>query len=249
MRKLTLDCSQISTKAGLHLRLNELLALPDYYGNNLDALADCLSELHQETCLTLEQPEALEQALGDYAERFFRLLEHCAAENPFFHVEMTTEVVAASAAPAMKLAEALQERADLNRSIQQLESRLAVNAVMQEGEAPAEDPGELLEQLDRSIDRLEELTAAINLRNCSTFHQGESLTQMIARRDALTLRLRILRQFANQASQLAHRSSHSEIRIVSAVNVKALQKELDNMSRELRLLDNTIQSINWSTDL
>lgn len=248
MRRLTLDCSQIESVAGLHLQLTELLDLPEYYGNNLDALADCLSEIHADTCLVLEDAEALERNLGDYAGRFFRMLEHCAGENVYFCVEMP-EKKSTPAARKMKLAEALQERADLNRSIQQLESRLAANAVMQEGEAPAEDPGELLEQLDRSIDRLEELTAAINLRNCSTFHQGESLTQMIARRDALTLRLRILRQFANQASQLAHRSSHSEIRIVSAVNVKALQKELDNMSRELRLLDNTIQSINWSTDL
>ena len=249
MKNVILDCSLAETTAGLHLQLSELLDLPEYYGGNLDALADCLSEIHQDTCLILEQPEALLEELGDYAERFFRLLEHCANENPFFHVEMTSEQPAVPTAPAMKLAEALQERADLNRSIQQLESRLAANAVMQEGEAPAEDPRELLEQLNRSIDRLEELTAAINTRNCSTFHQGESLTQMIARRDALTLRLRILRQFAAQASQIAHRSSHSEIRIVSTVNVKALQKELDNLSRELRLLDNTIQSINWSTDL
>ena len=33
------------------------------------------------------------------------------------------------------------------------------------------------------------------------------------------------------------------------IREETLQKELDNMSRELRLLDNTIQSINWSTDL
>ena len=72
---------------------------------------------------------------------------------------------------------------------------------------------------------------------------------MIARRDALTLRLRILRQFAGEASQTARRARNSEIRIVSAVNVKSLQKELDNMSRELRLLDNTIQALNWSTEL
>ena len=248
MRKLTLDCSQISTKIGLHLQLTELLDLPEYYGNNLDALADCLSEIHQDTCLVLEQPEALTETLGDYAERFFRLLEHCASENPFFHVEMTMEK-AAPAAPNMKLAEALQERADLNRSIQQLESRLSADAIMQEGEDPAEDPKELLEQLNRSIDRLEELTAAINLRNSITLHEGETLTRMIARRDALTLRLRILRQFAGQASTTAHRARGSEIRIISTVNVKALQKELDNLSRELRLLDNTIQSINWSTEL
>ena len=248
MRKLTLDCSQIGTKAGLHLQLTELLDLPEYYGNNLDALADCLSEIHQETCLVLEHPEALQESMGDYADRLFRLLEHCASENPFFHVEMPM-TAEPPAAPAMKLAEALQERADLNRSIQQLESRLSANAIAQEGEAPAEDPRDLLTQLDRSIDRLEELTAAINLANSRTVHQGETLTQMIARRDALTLRLRILREFANQASQTGRRARASEIKIVSTVNVKSLQKELDTLSRELRLLDNAIQSLNWSTNL
>ena len=37
----------------------------------------------------------------------------------------------------MKLAEALQERADLNRQIKQLKDRLRNNAVVQEGETPA----------------------------------------------------------------------------------------------------------------
>lgn len=40
----------------------------------------------------------------------------------------------------MKLAEALQERADLNRRIQQLQGRLNSNAVVQEGERPPESP-------------------------------------------------------------------------------------------------------------
>ena len=244
MRKLTLDCGLIDTAAGLHLQLSELLDLPEYYGNNLDALADCLGDIHQEVCLVLENAQALDKALGDYAQKFLRVLEHSSRENPCFSYE-----VHRNGGRGMKLAEALQERADLNRSIQQLESRLAANALVQEGESPAEDPRELLDQLDRSIDRLEELTAAINLRNCATVHEGESLTRMIARRDALTLRLRILRQFAGEASQTALRARNSEIRIVSAVNVKSLQKELDNMSRELRLLDNTIQALNWSTEL
>ena len=36
----------------------------------------------------------------------------------------------------MKLAEALQERADLNRQIEQLQARLYNNAVVQEGRNP-----------------------------------------------------------------------------------------------------------------
>ena len=47
----------------------------------------------------------------------------------------------------MKLAEALQERADLNRNIEQLKNRLSSNALVQEGEQPVECP-ENLKQKD-----------------------------------------------------------------------------------------------------
>ena len=57
----------------------------------------------------------------------------------------------------MKLAEALQERADLNRRIQQLQGRLNSNAVVQEGERPPENPQELLRELDGCIAQLEAL--------------------------------------------------------------------------------------------
>lgn len=149
----------------------------------------------------------------------------------------------------MKLAEALQERADLNRRIQQLENRLVNNALVQEGERPAEDPRELLDELDRNLDRLEELTSAINLCNCRTLCDGETLTAQIARRDMLTIRLRILRNLIQEASQSARRARNSEIRILSTVNVKQLQKEVDELSRDLRLLDNAIQATNWSAEL
>lgn len=68
----------------------------------------------------------------------------------------------------MKLAEALQERADLNSKINELRSRLSNNATVQEGEAPAENPAELLSQLDECAARLEELMARINATNCAT---------------------------------------------------------------------------------
>ncbi len=54
----------------------------------------------------------------------------------------------------MKLAEALQERADLNRAIEQLHSRLDSNSLVQEGETPAEDPNSLKRELDSSLERL-----------------------------------------------------------------------------------------------
>ena len=83
----------------------------------------------------------------------------------------------------MKLAEALQERADLNRKIEELRRRLNNCILVQEGEEPAEDPAALLEELDGAVARLETLMAQINLTNCRTKVQGMTLTEMIARKD------------------------------------------------------------------
>ena len=149
----------------------------------------------------------------------------------------------------MKLAEALQERADLNRRIQQLQQRLSNNAVVQEGESPAEDPQELLAELDGCVQNLEALITRINLTNCRTLEDRDSLTALLARRDALNLKLSAYRDLSYNASQLARRATHTEIKVLSAVSVPQVQKEADALARELRLLDNSIQAANWTTEL
>lgn len=149
----------------------------------------------------------------------------------------------------MKLAEALQERADLDRRIHQLQQRLANNAVVQEGEAPAEDPKELLAELDGCMDDLEQLIARINLTNCRTMLEGKNLTECLARRDVLKWKLSAYREMANIASQVGHRATRTEIKLLSTVDVKDLQKQADQMARELRLLDNAVQAANWTTEL
>ena len=149
----------------------------------------------------------------------------------------------------MKLAEALQERADLNSKINELRSRLSNNATVQEGEAPAENPAELLSQLDECAARLEELMARINATNCATVTERGTLTELIARRDCLTLRLSAYRNLVDEASCLAPRATRTEIKIVSAVDVKKLQKQADELAKELRLADNLIQQSNWLTEL
>lgn len=149
----------------------------------------------------------------------------------------------------MKLAEALQERADLNRRIEQLRYRLSNNVLVQEGEKPLEDPAALLEELESSFTRLEWLIARINLTNCAIKVEGRSLTELIARRDVLSLRAEAYRRLVEEASQNTHRATRTEIKILSAVDVPALQRQADNASRELRLLDNTLQATNWTADL
>ena len=149
----------------------------------------------------------------------------------------------------MKLAQALQERADLNARIRQLNGRLTNNALVQEGEKPAEDPAKLLKELNECVDRLEELIGRINLTNARTTVDGRSLTELIASKDALHTRIASYRSLLEQASRTAARATRSEIKILSTVNVSKLQKDVDEMSKELRTVENTIQESNWLTEL
>lgn len=150
----------------------------------------------------------------------------------------------------MSLAEALQTRAEMKTRIAQLHSRLNDNAKVQEGDSPAEDPLRLIELLGAECSAYEELIYRINMTNSSTFTEnGESLTSLLARRDALSLENSILRDFLQQASQRIDRYSKTEIRILSTVDVAALQKTLDVKAKELRQLDSTIQKLNWNTQL
>lgn len=149
----------------------------------------------------------------------------------------------------MKLAEALQERADLNKKIEQLKSRLEANATVQEGEKPAEDPNELLTELNSSIARLELLIAKINMVNCHTSANGKTLTELLAEKDCLSLNINTLQNLRNSASRLAQRATRSEIKILSTIDVKKLQSEIDKLSKRLRIVDNSIQEANWNTTI
>ncbi len=149
----------------------------------------------------------------------------------------------------MKLAEALQARADLNTRIAQLRARLNNNALVQDGEKTAEDPNALIRQLDACTEELKELIARINLTNSTVKTDGKTLTEWIAERDSLTLKLSVYRDLVNTASSAAYRARGTEIRIIPAVSVKDLQDKVDTMAKELRLTDNRIQAANWANDL
>lgn len=149
----------------------------------------------------------------------------------------------------MSLAEALQMRADIKTQIAQLHSRLNDNAKVQEGEAPAEDPLRLIELLGAECEAYETLIRRINLTNAATVLDGQTLTALLARRDALSLELSIFRDFLQQASQRIDRYSKTEIKILPTVDVTAMQKSVDAKSKELRQLDAAIQKLNWNTML
>ena len=53
--------------------------------------------------------------------------------------------------PIMKLAEALIERAEIQKENAQLLSRMTSNVIVQEGDAPIEQPQELIAEYEKNI--------------------------------------------------------------------------------------------------
>ncbi len=149
----------------------------------------------------------------------------------------------------MKLAEALQERADLNRSIDELRRRIGNALLVQEGEEPPENPKELLKELETALARLAYLMAAINLTNCRTKVNGMTLTELIARKDALRLKASAYKDMVFTAGQNTSHARGTEIRVQAVLKASDLQKMVDSAAKEARELDNLLQETNWKTKL
>ena len=88
---VSLDGAKVKNRRGLHKYLQRALALPDYYGKNLDALFDCLTDLHEDVELVVEHPEALEQTLGFYARSLNIVLRRASQENPHLKVTVLSD--------------------------------------------------------------------------------------------------------------------------------------------------------------
>jgi hypothetical protein len=150
----------------------------------------------------------------------------------------------------MLLAEALSQRADINTRLAELKQRALRNARHQEGEAPAEDPMELLAEFERLAGDLEVRVLQINVTNLATeVEPGVTMTAALARRDALRARHRMLVELADSAVQPRDRFTRTELRYESAVDVRALRQAADDVARRLRELDTRIQQVNWATEL
>ena len=150
----------------------------------------------------------------------------------------------------MKIAEALAERSDCQNRIEDLKKRLVRSARIQEGEQPAEDPAELLADVNRTFTRLLDLVRSINRTNArTTFNEQQTIADAIAERDAIGKRRDLLAGVAEAASTRQDRYSKSEVKFMATVPVSELQKEIDALSKRFRELDTKIQELNWKTDL
>lgn len=154
----------------------------------------------------------------------------------------------------MKLAEALAERAEATRRVEQLRARVVGSARYQEGQTPAEEASQLLAEAGEVLDTLESLIRRINRTNAAV-QMGEdgTLTDALARRDVLRLRHAVVTAAADAAAGTGERGYgrqlRSELMMLSALPVAELRAQADVLAREIREIDTRIQRTNWEADL
>jgi len=84
--QVIIDGRNIKDKQALHTYLKEQCNFPDYYGNNLDALYDVLTDRLEPLEIKVEHAEELKEILCGYGEAFIEALQDAAAESKLFTV-------------------------------------------------------------------------------------------------------------------------------------------------------------------
>lgn len=88
MYRCVLDGEVLRDREMLHDILIDALDLPEWYGRNLDALYDCLTDISEQAKIQIRNKSALEEKLGDYAKSLMKVLDRAAKENPNVNLEV-----------------------------------------------------------------------------------------------------------------------------------------------------------------
>ena len=91
MKELRLNGAKMTDKKTTHVYLKNELNLPDYYGNNLDALWDCLTTDFSPKYISICNSDILIENLGAYGESIIRLFKDAAKENDCIKVDFEVE--------------------------------------------------------------------------------------------------------------------------------------------------------------
>ena len=150
----------------------------------------------------------------------------------------------------MKLAELLMERAECQRRIAQLSSRLRICAKVQEGDTPPVKPEVMLKEVVEMHTHLEDIIRRINNANVTNELQpGLTIADAVTRRDMLRSQRELYDSLAKEAQSSESRYSMKEIRFVATMDVAELIKKTDEFAKAVRMLDTRIQAKNWEIEV
>ena len=88
MKFAIIDGNSVISMEDIHASLARQLEFPEWYGGNLDALHDCLTDFHEDVDLSIVHPEALFERQGSAYVRLTRVLSDAAEENPYLKLHL-----------------------------------------------------------------------------------------------------------------------------------------------------------------
>ena len=99
MDEYLIDLSGVTDRDSLHQCLRDALPLPEWYGNNLDALYDSMTEMSVPVTIRFLESEKAQDRLGDYFEMFRRVLQDVQSDLPGLTVFFEDPLEASSENP------------------------------------------------------------------------------------------------------------------------------------------------------
>lgn len=90
---ILIDGRRMVSREAVHDVLAEKLHFPAYYGRNLDALYDLLSEYPEPLDITLVHADVMVENLGNYANALLRTLRDASVAFPNVKLSVSNEII------------------------------------------------------------------------------------------------------------------------------------------------------------
>lgn len=151
----------------------------------------------------------------------------------------------------MKLAEALQRRADLRQKIDSVGNTMKANILVQEGAEADYDVRQLCEEFNELMGEWRSLVGRIGRTNHAAKDEetGKTLADLLVEREAAKMEKETYDGIVAVYGEKSWRARGAELKIISTFKAKDAQKMVDDAAKRFRELDNKIQMLNWCTDL
>lgn len=91
--QVELDGRLMTSREAAHDQISERLSFPAYYGRNLDALYDLLTEYREQLEITLVNPSDLISHLGGYGTSLLKTFLDAEKENACLTVSVISEII------------------------------------------------------------------------------------------------------------------------------------------------------------
>lgn len=87
-----LDGSKIATREEMYIEIKRQINCHEYFGHNLDALNDVLSEMKEAPDFEIREPFKLREVIGeDYYNRLLAMLTDCGYDIEYVTTEVEVE--------------------------------------------------------------------------------------------------------------------------------------------------------------